>query len=73
MTIDKSNLNEDEKMLAEQCENAINQMHVACFSGLAVLDNDEIYSKIKDKIPSEQQTQIDDIIVKATQLHEATQ
>jgi len=73
MIIDKSNLDPVEEHIAETCDNAILQMHSACFGALAVLQSEDLYEKIKDKIPQEQRDKIEDIIIKASQLHEATQ
>jgi len=71
MEIDKTNLTEEESLIADTCENAINQMYSACFGALAVLKNSELYEKIKDKLPKEQQDKIDNIITKADELNEA--
>ena len=73
MIIDKSNLDPVEKDIAETCDNAILQIHSACFGALAVLQDEHLYGLIKNKIPEEQRKRIDDIIIKTAQLHEATQ
>jgi len=62
MTIDKSGLTDDEKLLAEQCENAINGIRNSLFSGLAVLNDANIYGIIQSKIPESEQTAISNII-----------
>ena len=68
MIIDKENLSEAESRIAEQCENALMQIEPAVVASMAVLDHEQLYHTIKDKIPPAQAIVIELLVDKAKTL-----